>query len=150
MTDAAAAFTAISKAQAPFFTRGDDSGTNAKEKTIWKAANITPSGDWYQTTGQGMGATLTIADQKSGYTLSDRATYLSKKDSMQLEILVEGDPVLFNQYHVITCKNGKNMQGANDFMNWIVSDDAQQNVIAPFGKDTFGQSLFVPNAGQVE
>ncbi|HLA82266.1 MAG TPA: substrate-binding domain-containing protein, partial [Thermoleophilia bacterium] len=109
-----------------------------------------PSGDWYQTTGQGMGETLTITDQKSGYTLSDRATYLSKKGALQLEILVEGDKALFNQYHVITVKAAKNVQGGNDFMNWIVSSDAQQNVIGPFGKDTFGQSLFIPNAGQVE
>jgi tungstate transport system substrate-binding protein len=150
MTDAAAAFTAIANSKAAFFTRGDDSGTHAKEKTIWKAADLTPSGDWYQTTGQGMGETLTITDQKSGYTLSDRATYLSKKSALQLEILVEGDKALFNQYHVITVKAAKNGQGGNDFMNWIVSADAQQNIIGPFGKDTFGQSLFIPNAGQVD
>ena len=150
MTDAAAAFAAIANTKATFFTRGDASGTNAKELTLWKAANITPSGSWYQKTGQGMGETLTITDQKSGYTLSDRATYLSKKSSLQLEILVEGDKALFNQYHVITVKAAKNVQGANDFMNWIVSPDVQQNVIAPFGKDKYGQALFVPNAGQAE
>ena len=150
MTDAADAFTAIAAAEALFFSRGDDSGTHAKEKTIWKEAGIEPAGDWYQTTGQGMGETLTIADQKGGYTLSDRATYLSKKDSLKLEILVEGDKALFNQYHVITCTKATNMQGANDFMNWIISPDAQQNVIAPFGVEEYGQPLFVPNAGQVE
>ena len=91
--------------------------------TIWKAAAIEPAGDWYQTTGQGMGETLTIADQKGGYTLTDRATYLSKKDSLKLEILVEGDKALFNQYHVITCTKATNMQGANDFMNWIISPE---------------------------
>ena len=150
MTDASDAFTAIAAAEALFFSRGDDSGTHAKEKTIWKEAGIEPAGDWYQTTGQGMGETLTIADQKGGYTLSDRATYLSKKDSLKLEILVEGDTALFNQYHVITCTKATNMQGANDFMNWIISPDAQQNVIAPFGVEEYGQPLFVPNAGQVE
>lgn len=147
MADAATAFRTISEAKATFFTRGDDSGTHAKEKTVWKSAAIEPAGDWYQTTGQGMGDTLTIADQKGGYTLSDRATYLSKKSALQLEILVEGDKALFNQYHVITTKNGKNAQGATDFMNWIVSDDVQQNLIAPFGAEKFGQPLFVPNAG---
>lgn len=150
MTNAPQAFVAIADAKATFFTRGDDSGTNAKEKALWKAAGVAPSGGWYQTTGQGMGETLTIADQKGGYTLSDRATYLSKRDSLTLEILVEGDEALRNQYHVITVKNGKNLQGANDFMNWIVSPDVQQNIIALFGKDRFGQSLFIPNAGQVE
>jgi tungstate transport system substrate-binding protein len=150
MTDAAAAFAAIANAKATFFTRGDDSGTNAKEKTLWKAASITPSGSWYQKTGQGMGETLTISDQKGGYTLSDRATFLSKKSSLQLEILVEGDKALFNQYHVITVKAAKNVQGANDFMNWIVSADVQQSIIAPFGEGKYGQPLFVPNAGKVE
>ena len=150
MTDAAGAFTAIAEAQATFFSRGDDSGTNARENTIWTAAKTTPSGDWYQTTGQGMGETLTITDQKGGYTLSDRATYLSKKASLTLEILVEGDKALFNQYHVITTKAGENIQGAVDFLNWITSDAAQKDVIANFGADTFGQPLFVPNAGQVE
>jgi len=149
-TDAARALAAIAAAQATFFSRGDDSGTHNKEKALWKAAGVDPAGDWYQITGQGMGETLTICDQKAGYTLSDRATYLTKKDSLALAILVEGDQALFNQYHVITVKNGKNLRGANDFMDWIVSDEAQQNVIAPFGKDTFGEALFVPNAGQGE
>src|SRR4030067_184777 len=75
LSDAAAAFTALAGAKAAFFTRGDDSGTYNKEMSIWKAAGITPEGAWYQTTGQGMGDTLTIADQSSGYILSDRATY---------------------------------------------------------------------------
>jgi tungstate transport system substrate-binding protein len=150
MTDAAGAFAAIAKAQATFFSRGDDSGTNAKEKTLWKAANITPAGAWYQTTGQGMGETLTIADQKGGYTLTDRATYLSKKASLKLEILVEGDKALFNQYHVITVKAAKNVQGGVDFMGWITSDPVQKDLIATYGAEKFGQPLFVPNAGLVE
>jgi tungstate transport system substrate-binding protein len=150
MTDAAAALTAIAKAKATYFNRGDKSGTDAKEKTIWKAANVEPSGDWYQVTGQGMGETLTIADQKGGYTLSDRATYLSKKSSLKLEILVEGDKALFNQYHVITVKSAKNSQGGVDFMNWITSDPVQKDLIATFGVEKFGQALFVPNAGLVE
>jgi len=147
MTSAADAFAKIADTQSLFFTRGDKSGTNAKELTIWTAAAITPEGDWYQTTGQGMGDTLTIADQKGGYTLADRATWLSKKAALpDLPLVVEGDTTLFNQYHVITCKNGKNMQGATDFMNWIVTPDVQQNIIATFGAEKFGQPLFVPNA----
>jgi tungstate transport system substrate-binding protein len=146
MTSAADAFAAIAKAKALFYTRGDNSGTYTKELSIWKSAKITPSGTWYQKTGQGMGETLTISDQKSGYTLSDRATYLSKKSSLKLEILVQGDTDLFNQYHVITCKKAKNVQGGNDFMNWIVSPTVQNGIIASFGKDTYGQALFTPNA----
>ena len=151
MTDAVAAFTKIAGAQSLFFSRGDKSGTNAKELALWKAAGITPSGDWYQTTGQGMGETLTIADQKGGYTLADRGTWLAKKDSLKnLELLVEGDNALFNQYHVITCKAAKKMQGANDFMNWIVSPDVQQSIIATYGVDKYGQPLFIPNAATAQ
>jgi tungstate transport system substrate-binding protein len=150
ISSAPEALAAIASAGSPFFTRADDSGTHNKEKALWKAAGIEPSGEWYQSTGQGMGETLTIADQKAGYTLSDRATFLTKKAALGLEILVEGDEALFNQYHVITVKNGRNQQGARDFMDWIVSEAVQQEVIAPFGKDVFGSSLFVPNAGRVE
>jgi tungstate transport system substrate-binding protein len=144
------AFKAIAGAEALFFSRGDDSGTHNKEKAIWKTAGMEPAGDWYQTTGQGMGETLTIADQQGGYTLSDRATYLTKSESLALEILVEGDKALFNQYHVITVKDAVNAQGAIDFMDWITSDTVQQDLIATFGAEKFGQALFVPNAGLVE
>ena len=150
LTSATEAFAKIAAAKALFYTRGDASGTNAAELVLWKAANITPSGSWYVKTGQGMGQTLTIADQKSGYTLADRATYLANKASLKLAILVEGDKALFNQYHVITCKKAKNIQGANDFMNWIVSADVQQNVIATYGVTKYGQQLFIPNAGKVQ
>jgi tungstate transport system substrate-binding protein len=151
MTDAVAAFTKIADSQSLFYSRGDKSGTNAKELALWKAAGVTPSGDWYQTTGQGMGETLTIADQKGGYTLADRGTWLAKKDSLKnLELVVEGDKALFNQYHVITCKAAKNMPGANDFMNWIISPDVQQNIIATYGIDKYGQALFIPNAATAE
>jgi tungstate transport system substrate-binding protein len=150
MTSAVDAFTAIANAEALYFNRGDKSGTDAKEQTIWKAASITPSGDWYQVTGQGMGETLTIADQAGGYTLADRATYLSKKESLALALLVEGDQALFNQYHVITCAKATNFVGASNFLNWIIAANVQANIIAPFGAEKFGQPLFVPNAGQVE
>jgi tungstate transport system substrate-binding protein len=149
MTDASDAFTTIAAAKKLFFSRGDDSGTHNKEKALWKEAGITPEGDWYQTTGQGMGETLTITDQKGGYTLADRGTYLSKKEALSLEILVEGDKALFNQYHVMTVKDANNPKGGTDFMNWIVSAPAQE-LIGSFGVAKFGQPLFVPNAGQVE
>lgn len=150
MTDAAKAFIAIAKAQALFFSRGDQSGTHTKELSIWEAAGIQPQGDWYQSTGQGMGATLTIADQSGGYTLTDRATYLSMRNSLDLAVLLKGDEALFNQYHVITVKNARNPKGAESFMNWIVSSEVQQGLIATFGVDKFGQPLFVPNAGQAD
>ena len=82
-------------------SRGDDSGTNAQEKDLWKKAGITPEGGWYQATGQGMGATLRVASEKGGYTLSDRATYLAQRDTLALDVLSEGDPGLLNVYHVI-------------------------------------------------
>lgn len=145
MRTAAEAFTKISETTTPFFSRADKSGTNAKELAIWKAANIEPSGDWYRSTGQGMGETLKITDEKLGYTLADRATYLSAKDSLDLEILTEGDPVLYNQYGVIVVAGAKNEQGATDFLSWITSTEGQ-GVIANFGVEKFGQALFAPNA----
>ncbi|MBC7293877.1 MAG: substrate-binding domain-containing protein, partial [Thermoleophilia bacterium] len=107
MKSAAQAFAAIAQAKATFYSRGDNSGTHSKEKAVWKAAGISPAGSWYKTTGQGMGETLTIADQTGGYTLTDRGTYLSRKDSLGLQVLVEGDKALFNQYHVITVKKAR-------------------------------------------
>ncbi len=155
MTDAAGAFAAIAGAQAQFFSRGDDSDFYDVEKGIWEAANVTPSGVWYQRTDQGMAETLVLADQRGGYALTDRATYLSARASHQLRILVQGDGALLNQYHVIAVEGAKNMQGAVDFMNWVTSDDVQRDLIAPFrfemrSKRQFVQQLFVPNAGEVE
>ena len=148
MTVAADAFTKIADTKSTFFTRGDDSGTHAKELTIWKAAGIIPSGDWYVKTGQGMGETLTVADQKSGYTLSDRATYLAKKDSLpNTVILVEGDKALFNQYHVITVKGAKNAQGATDFYNWIITPPVQKDIIGTYGVEKYGQAALHPQCG---
>jgi tungstate transport system substrate-binding protein len=98
---AAEAFTKIAESQAPFISRGDNSGTHSKELGIWKAANLTPEGEWYLESGQGMGATLTMASEKQAYTLTDRATYLANKENYQLEPLVEGEKALLNIYHVI-------------------------------------------------
>jgi len=132
-----------------FITRGDDSGTHKKELSFWKSNNVTPEGDWYISTGQGMGATLKVANEVLGYTLTDRATYLSMKENLDLEIIVEGDENLFNQYGVIQVnpdKNDKiNADGAKQFIDWILSEDTQK-IIGEFGVDKFGQNLFNPNA----
>ena len=151
--DSVDAMKKIAAAPAVFISRGDDSGTNAKEKDIWAKAGITPKGAWYQSTGQGMGATLRVADQKAGYTLSDRATYLAQRDTLKLQILSEGDPSLLNVYHVIemTTKAGSRVQpdAAKAFADWIVSPAIQQR-IGEFGKAKFGQPLFTPDAGKDE
>lgn len=148
-----AAFTAIADAKAIFVSRGDDSGTNKAELTIWKAASITPEGDWYLKTGQGMGDTLRIASEKTGYTLTDRATYLAMKDTLDLSILYEGDKALLNIYHVITVNPDKwpkvNYTGAKAFADWLVSADVQK-IISEFGVDKYGQPLFFPDAGKPE
>jgi tungstate transport system substrate-binding protein len=134
-----------------FVARGDDSGTAAREKALWQQAGVTPAGDWYQETGQGMGATLRVAAEKSGYTLSDRATYLSQPDGLTL--LNEGDPGLLNVYHVIemTTKAGDRVQpeAGAAFADWITGPAAQQR-IGEFGRAQFGQALFVPDAGKPE
>jgi len=148
------ALAAISAVGAPFISRGDDSGTNKKELDLWKRAAIDPAGQpWYSETGQGMGATLTVASEKDAYTLTDRATFLANKANLQLETLVEGDPSMLNVYHVITVNPDKwpkvNYAGALAFANFLVSD-ATQKVIGTFGVDKYGQQLFVPDAGKSE
>jgi tungstate transport system substrate-binding protein len=144
------AVTKIAAAQALFVSRGDDSGTNAREKDLWAKAGITPEGTWYQATGQGMGATLRVASEKAGYTLSDRATYLAQRDSLSLDVLSEGDPGLLNVYHVIemTTQAGERVrpEGALAFADWITAPPAQQQ-IGQFGQAEFGQPLFIPDAG---
>lgn len=147
------AFTAIANAKAIFVSRGDDSGTNKAELTLWKSAGITPEGDWYIKTGQGMGDTLRIASEKAGYTLTDRATYLALKDTLNLTILYEGDAALLNIYHVITVNPDKwpkvNYAGALAFANWLVSPEIQKT-IGNFGMDKYGQPLFFADAGKPE
>jgi tungstate transport system substrate-binding protein len=143
---AVAALQAIAHARAPFASRADDSGTNAKELKLWKQADMTPSGSWYIKTGQGMGPTLTIASQKRAYTLSDRGTFLAAK-SLDSKILVQGGQALQNPYHVIVVKHsGTNVGCAQAFSRWITSAPTQR-VIASFGKRQYGQALFHPDAG---
>ncbi|MEZ4869887.1 MAG: substrate-binding domain-containing protein [Caldilineaceae bacterium] len=144
------AFGKIAAAGAPFVSRGDDSGTHTKEKEVWQAAGIEPSGDWYISAGQGMGAVLTMANEQLAYTLSDRATYLARTlEGTDLVILFEGDPILFNPYGVIAVNPNKGPQIqvdlANQFIDWLISIPTQEK-IAAFGKDEFGQSLFTPDS----
>ena len=148
---AADAFKQIAQAKATFVSRGDESGTHMKEMNIWKEAGITPQGDWYLSAGQGMGAVLTMTNEQQAYTLSDRATYLARRNGLDLDILVEGDPILFNQYGVLPISQDQTHQdkfaAAMAFVDWITSPETQQ-LIAEFGKDKFGQQLFYPNATQ--
>lgn len=150
ITDAAEAFTKLADEEATFVSRGDESGTHTKELSVWKAAGIEPAGGWYISAGQGMGEVLTMAGEQQAYTLSDRATYLARsKAGLDLEVLVEGDPVLFNPYGVIAVNPDKGphikIDLANQFIDWIVSLPVQEK-IAQFGVDEFGQSLFVPDS----
>jgi tungstate transport system substrate-binding protein len=142
---AADAFTRIAKAEAPFASRADESGTNTKELAIWEAAGIEPQGSWYIETGQGMGEALTIASQKQAYTLSDRGTWLAT-ENVDLELLVEGGKDLLNPYHVIVVKGEDlNRDCAQQFSDWITSRGTQQE-IGQFGVAEYGEPLFVPDA----
>lgn len=152
--DTTVAMIAIQKAgksgKATFVTRGDDSGTQKKELKMWAAASITTptvSADaWYLSTGQGMGETLKVANEKGAYTLVDRATYLSMKDAVSdLTILYEKDKGLLNQYGVIVVKGAKNQAAGQAFYDWILSPEGQK-VIGEYGIEKYGQALFIPNA----
>lgn len=138
-----------------FMSRGDNSGTHAKEKAIWKVAGVNYEREkWYQQTGLGMGQTLNVASEKNAYTLADRGTYLALKKRLGLDILAEGDAVLLNIYHVIEVNPAKfskvNAGGAKAFADFMVSKESQ-GIIKTFGIDKFGSPLFFPDAGkQVE
>ena len=142
---AAEAFAGIAKAQAPFASRADESGTNTKELSLWEAAGVEPGGSWYIETGQGMGETLTIASQKQAYTLADRGTFLAT-DNVDLDVLVEGGDDLLNPYHVIVVKGEDvNRACAQQFSDWITSPKVQDE-IGRFGVAEYGEPLFVPDA----
>ena len=150
-TNAADAFKKIATTEELFLSRGDQSGTNTKELSLWTSAGIQPSGTWYQETGSGMGATLNVASEKQGYTLSDRGTYLAQQKNLDLDLLVEGDKALFNQYHVIVVDPKKHSnvkaEGARAFASWITSPEVQKT-IGEFGVKDYGQQLFIPDAGK--
>ena len=148
-SDIKASLEAIESGNVEFVSRGDDSGTHKKELSIWEEAGIEPAGEWYVEAGQGMADVLKITDEKQAYTITDRATYLSMQDDLDLEILVEGDENLFNQYGIIPVNPDKgdmiNNEGAIAFMEWMLSEKAQ-DMIEGFGVEEYGQALFVPNA----
>lgn len=153
-TTAAAAFTKIAGAKATFVSRGDGSGTETKELAIWaKAGAVSKGQPWYLQSGQGMGATLQIASEKQGYTLTDDATFLAAASDLKLASLVKGDPFLLNIYHVIAVNSAKapkvNSEGAKAFEDYVTGA-AGQALIAGFGKAKYGQALFVADAGKNE
>jgi tungstate transport system substrate-binding protein len=141
------ALRSISGGGAIFISRADASGTDKKEKGLWKKAGLTPSGAWYLETGQGMAETLRIASEKAGYTLTDRGTFLAVKARLGLVVLVEGEADLLNVYHVITVNPEKHadidIRGAEAFMEFLLSP-ATQKAIGEFGRDKFGVPLFKP------
>ncbi len=149
LTTSADGFKKIAEANALFVSRGDDSGTHKKELGLWKNAGVEPSGQWYQETGQGMGATLKVASEKSGYTLTDRATYLALKDELNLEIVLQGEESLLNIYHVMQVNPEKfeniNGEAGKAFVDFMVAPETQK-VIGEFGVDEFGEPLFFPDA----
>jgi tungstate transport system substrate-binding protein len=150
---ALAALKLIEQSKSPFVSRGDNSGTHNLEKTLWKEAGIQPKGDWYIEAGQGMGATLNIANERNAYTITDRGTLLALRNRVNLPILVEGDKVLLNIYSVMEVNpaNGPrvNTAGGKAFADFMVSPPAQ-NAIKSFGVEKFGQPLFVAVAGKKE
>ena len=166
MTDVGAALAEVAETGGTFISRGDDSGTHIKEQSLWQASGVPlveatginsadnavvkPDGDWYLSVGQGMGATLTVADEQQAYTLSDRATFLARTlEGIDLEILVEGDSRLFNPYGVIAVNPERhpnvNAAGVEAFIEWLTSLETQQ-LISQFGVAEFGQPLFVPDS----
>ena len=156
---ASGALKAIEQAKVSFVSRGDNSGTHILEKSLWKAAGIEPKGSWYIEAGQGMGATLGIANERNAYTITDRGTYLALRNGVSplrnrvsLRILIEGDRALLNIYSVMEVNpaNGPriNSVGGKAFADFMVAPETQ-NVIRNFGKK-FGQSLFIPVAGKKE
>ncbi|BAY91264.1 MULTISPECIES: substrate-binding domain-containing protein [unclassified Tolypothrix] len=152
--NAVQAFNLIAKNQALFISRGDDSGTNKLEKDLWQQAKVTPAGDWYQQTGSGMGKTLQVANQKLGYTLVDRATYIfQQKNISALQVLVEGDRKLLNLYHVMQVNPQKfpkvNSAGSKAFIDFVLSSEGQK-IIADHARKEFGQPLFIVDGGKTE
>jgi tungstate transport system substrate-binding protein len=145
MSSAAAAMACIIDSGGLFISRGDDSGTHARERGLWSAARRSPGGELYLEAGQGMAAVLLMASERRAYTLTDRGTFLSLRDRLQLAILLEGDPMLVNQYSVTVVRDAGNREGARALADWITSP-AAQSLIGEFGRERFGRPLFTPNA----
>lgn len=154
LTRAAEALRKIAAAGATFVSRADNSGTHQMELQLWQVAGVAPAGrPWYLESGQGMGATLKLASEKAAYTLTDRGTYLANRANLQLVILVEGDTMLLNVYHVMIVNHEKwpntNRAAATAFADFLTSP-ATQELIRTFGADKYGQPLFVPDADKTD
>ena len=153
MKKAADAMNAIAARGARFVSRGDNSGTHALEQSLWKLAGVEPQGAWYIEAGQGMGATLGIADDRRAYAVTDRGTFLALQKRVRLPILLEGDKTLSNIYSVmkVNPSNGPrvNAAGGAAFADFMVSADVQK-VIKTYGVDKYGRALFEPVAGTKE
>ncbi len=151
LQDAAAALRAIAQAGHAFASRGDDSGTHKKERALWETAGVdvgAASGSWYRETGSGMGATLNVASGMNAYALTDRATWLKFKNKDDLELLVEGDERLFNQYGIVLVNSAKHPHiksaDAQRFIDWLLSEEGQAAIN---GYTIEGQQAFFANAG---
>lgn len=153
---ATAALRAISDEDATWVSRDDNSGTDQLSRQLWEDVGIDPGGEqWFIRSGQGMAATLTLADQRGAYTLTDRGTWLASRDRLGLEVVAEGDPALLNLYHVMPVNPEQhpnvdiNLDGAEAFVEFLMGDETQE-VIASFGVETFGEPLFYPASGLSE
>jgi tungstate transport system substrate-binding protein len=144
---AAAAFARIAGARAAFVSRADESGTHAREKAVWRRARVEPQGDWYLRAGAGMAQVLRVTSEKRAYALTDRGTFLAQRRGLDLAVLLEGDPLLVNQYSVILVSPAKHAHVRQDsarlFADFLLAAETQK-VIADFGKDRFGEPLFFP------
>jgi tungstate transport system substrate-binding protein len=151
MNDVKAALSKIADSKAPFASRGDDSGTHKKEMSLWKVAGIEPAGEWYRSTGSGMGATLNTGIGMGAYVMTDRATWITFGNKGDYGIAVEGDPAMFNQYGVMLVNPDKcpSVKGedAQAFIDWLLSEEGQDTIRA---YQVDGQQLFFPNADQVQ
>ena len=155
MKKAADAMKQIAAKSALFVTRGDNSGTHVAEMVLWKAAGVTPTGNWYKTYekgSQGNAPTLKFTDEQNGYIVMDRATYLSLKNSIKLQVLVEGDEALLNRISLIPISPKKfpktNYADAISFVSWLTSPDKGQKIISDFGREKYGSALFFPDSKQ--
>lgn len=150
--DAVTAMHAVRKSEATFVSRGDGSGTHERELKLWAELDFDPTGEsWYGQTGQGMAATLQIANQRGAYTISDRGTFLALRSVLDLDLVFESDPVLLNVYHVMQVNPDRfddiNANAAAALVEFLVSDDAQER-IGGFGVELYGEPLFLPAAGR--
>ncbi|RTZ72793.1 MAG: hypothetical protein DSZ02_08695 [Gammaproteobacteria bacterium] len=145
------AFRRLAKGEYLFISRGDDSGTHRKERALWKSAGAEPDGSWYREAGQGMGKVLQMAGELAGYTLTDRGTWLAMKGRLPLDLLYQGDPLLFNPYGIIAVNHERhphvNHDGALALIRWLTGKEGQAR-IAAFTID--GEQLFKPDARAAE